>query len=168
MFVFHASPLIVLASAGRLSVLETFDEQRVVPRPVRIEAVDAGLEGGHADARRLKVAIDDGLLSVQEIERTELYDELASIDVLSEADASVIAHASANEDVAIMDERDGRSLAEAEGVQTRGTAFVVLCRVRDGVLSAEEGKAIIDDLVDGEWYRSTDLYRRIVSKLDDL
>lgn len=168
MFVFDASPLIVLASAGRLSLLETFDRQLVVPRPVRVEAVDTGLESGYADARRLKTAIDDGRLSVQEVERTDLYDELSSTGGLSEADASVIAHASANEAVAIMDERIGRTVAEAEGVQTRGTAFVVLSRVRDGAISAEEGKAIIDELVEGEWYCSTDLYRKILSTLEDM
>lgn len=168
MFVFDASPLIVLASAERLSLLETFDRELVVPRPVEGEAVDTGLEGGHADARRLKAAIDDGLLSVREVERTELYEELASTDGLSEADASVIAHASATGAVAIMDEQDGRSIAEAEGVETRGTAFVVLSRVREGALSAEEGKAVIDEMVDGEWYCSTDLYRMIVAKLDEL
>lgn len=168
MFVFDASPLIVLASADRLSLLETIDRELVVPRPVRVESVDAGLEGEHADARRLKAAIDAGLLSVQEVARTELYEELANTDGLSEADASVIALASANDAVAIMDERNGRSIAEAEGVATRGTAFVVLSRVRDGAVSPEEGKAIIDALIEGEWYCSTDLYRKILGTLEDM
>lgn len=168
MFVFDASPLIVLASANRLSFLESFDEALVVPERVREEVVDAGIEGEHADARRSKAAIEDGLLTVQQVEQTDLFGELADLDGLSEADAAVIAHAAVNDAIAVMDETFGRSVADTEGVETRGTAFLVVSQVADGPLSATEGKAIVDDIVEAGWYCSTDLYRKVIARLDEL
>lgn len=168
MLVFDASPLIVLASADHLEILESFDEALVVPERVRVEVVDAGIDGGHADARRLKAAIENSLLTVQQVGRTELFDELVDLDGLSEADAAVIACAAANDGIAVMDERFGRSIADAEGVVNRGTAFLVLSQVADGPLSPSEGKAIVDELIEAGWYCSTDLYRKISARLDEL
>lgn len=168
MFVFDASPLIVLASANHLDVLASIDRQLVVPELVREEVVDAGIAAGHADARRVKAAIEDDLFTVEHVDRSTLFAELAALDGLSEADAAVIAHASATEATAVVDGRRGRSVAAVEDVETRGTAFLVLSQVADGPLTATEGKAIVDDLVDAGWYCSTDLYRKIDAKLDDL
>ena len=166
MLVFDASPLIVLASADSLSILEPLEQPLVVPERVRTEVVDAGLQGGHADARRLRAAIECGLLSVQEVEATEFFEDLCDLDGLSDTDGAVIAHAAANDAVAVMDEAYGRSIASAENVETRGTAYLVLSQVTDGPLSPAEGRETIDALVDAGWYCSTDLYRRIIAKLE--
>lgn len=168
MLVFDASPLIVLASAERLALLETFDRTLLVPERVRSEAVDAGIAAGYADARRLEAVIEEGSLDVREVEATPLFDDLSDLDGLSEADAAVLAVAADEDATAILDEARGRSIAAAEGIQTRGTAWLVLSRVAEGHVSTEEGRAAIDDLVDAGWHCSTDLYRQILSKLEGL
>lgn len=168
MFVFDASPLIVLASADRLRILDSFERALVVPEQVQAEVVDAGIEAGHADARRVKRSIEDGLLVVHSVERTPLFDELTSLEGLSDADVAVLCHAAANDGVAVMDESYGRSIADTEDVKTRGTAYLVLSLVERGALSSREGRAVIDDLVDAGWYCSTNLYRQVVSRLEEL
>ncbi|MFO8115993.1 MAG: DUF3368 domain-containing protein, partial [Halorubrum sp.] len=50
--------------------------------------------------------------------------------------------------------------------ETRGTAYVVLAAVRDGTLSAAEGRTAIDAMIDRGWYVAPDLYTKIVGKLD--
>ncbi|MES3162362.1 MAG: hypothetical protein PPP55_12455 [Halorubrum sp.] len=47
-----ATPLIYLAKAERLDVIETLDEPRIVPAAVHREVVTAGIERGYDDARR--------------------------------------------------------------------------------------------------------------------
>ena len=67
-----------------------------------------------------------------------------------------------------MDESVGRSAAEVEGVETRGTAYLVLAAVKDGALSTAEGRDAIDAMVDHGWYVAPDVYTKIVEKLDSL
>lgn len=163
--VFDASPLVVLATAERLDLLAHVDECLLTER-VHEEVVTAGLEHGYADARRIARAVDDGVLSVRAVDETTRYATLADIDGLSAADASVLALGAQLDATVVMDEAIGREVADAEGIDSRGTAYLVLSLVRDGDLSAAEGRAVVDDLVDAGWYCSTDLYRRIERRLD--
>ena len=65
-----------------------------------------------------------------------------------------------------MDESAGRSAAEVEDVETRGTAYLVLAAVRDGTLSTAEGRDAIDAMIDRGWYVAPDVYTKIVEKLE--
>lgn len=166
-YVLDASPLVVLASADRLSLLDHFGECVCTDR-VRAEVVVAGREHGYADADRIARAIDDGRLAVRPVDETGLFGTLVEIEGLSAADASVLALAAETEATVVMDETIGRDVADARGIESRGTPYLVLSLVADGVLSAEEGRTVVDELVDAGWYCSTDLYRRIRTKLDDI
>ncbi|MFW5917055.1 MAG: DUF3368 domain-containing protein [Halorubrum sp.] len=167
-WVFDATPLIYLAKADRLAVVETLDEPRVVPEAVYREVVTTGIEQGYDDARRIERAVEDGLLEVVPVNTDDspVATRLARHPGLSDADVAVLASAAARDAVAVMDEAAGRSAAEVEGVETRGTAYVVLAAVRDGALSAAEGRTAIDAMIDRGWYVAPDLYTKIVGKLD--
>ncbi|MDB9279186.1 DUF3368 domain-containing protein [Halorubrum ezzemoulense] len=79
---------------------------------------------------------------------------------------AVLTCADARDAVAVMDESAGRSAAEVEGVETRGTAYLVLAAVKDGQLSKAEGRDAIDAMIDHGWYVAPDVYTRIVGKLE--
>lgn len=168
MYVFDASPLVVLGTAERLDLLAELDERCVLTERVHEEVVVAGRDGGHADARRVARAIDDGVLSVRSVDEDGRFADLSTVEGLSDADAATLALAADEDATAVMDETAGREIADAEGIDTRGTAYLVLSLVRDGELTAGEGRAVVDELVDAGWYCSTDLYRRIQRKLDAL
>jgi len=87
-------------------------------------------------------------------------------DGLSDADVAVLACADARDGVAVMDEAAGRSAADIEGIETRGTAFLILSAVKRGEVSPETGRETIDAMVDTGWYVAPDLYTRIVRKLE--
>ncbi|MGM0683269.1 MAG: DUF3368 domain-containing protein [Halobacteriota archaeon] len=165
---FDATPLIYLAKADRLDVIETLDEPRVVPEAVYREVVTTGIGQGYDDARRIERVVEDGLLDVVAVDTDDspIATRLARHPGLSDADTAVLACAAARDAVAVMDESAGRSAAEVEGVETRGTAYVVLAAVRDGTLSAAEGRTAIDAMIDRGWYVAPDLYTKIVGKLD--
>jgi predicted nucleic acid-binding protein len=80
---------------------------------------------------------------------------------------AVILLADELEGSAVLDEDYGRTVAETEGVETRGTAYLVLSRVKDGEMEPEDAREIIDGMLDAGWYCSTDLYSKILRKLEE-
>ena len=132
------------------------------------EVVTEGTEAGYDDARRIERAVEDGRLDVVEVDRDDsaTATRLDRHAGLSDADLAVLACADARDGVAVMDEAAGRSAAAVEGVETRGTAYVVLSAVKRGELSAEAGREAIDAMIDRGWYVAPDLYAKIVRKLE--
>ena len=167
-WVFDATPLIYLAKAERLDVVEPLDEPRVVQEAVYREVVTAGVEQGYDDARRIERAAEDGLIDVVAVDTDDspVATRLARHPGLSDADAAVLACADARDAIAVMDESAGRSAAEVEDVETRGTAYLILAAVRDGALSTAEGRDAIDAMIDRGWYVAPDVYTKIVEKLE--
>ncbi|WP_066413892.1 DUF3368 domain-containing protein [Halorubrum aethiopicum] len=167
-WVFDATPLIYLAKAERIAVVETLSEPRLVPEPVYREVVTEGIDAGYDDARRIEQAVERGQFEIVE---TDFDDSMIATRLdrhsgLSDADIAVLACADARDGIAVMDEAAGRSAAEVEGVETRGTAYVVLSVVKRGDLSAEEGRETIDAMIERGWYIAPDLYTKIVRRLE--
>jgi predicted nucleic acid-binding protein len=167
MYVLDATPLIYLAKAGRLELLGEFAEARS-PEAVYDEVVCEGIEAGYADARRVERAVEDGLITVVSVEPTDTLDRLDDNDALSETDAAVLALAESRGATAVIDEAHGRAVADAEGIQTRGTAYLVLRCLREGAIDAEAARATIDAMLEAGWYCSPDLYATIQRRIDDL
>ena len=167
-WVFDATPLIYLAKAERLDVIETLDEPRVVPKAVHHEVVTAGVERGYDDARRIERAVEDDRIEVVTVNLDEsaVADRLQRHPGLSDANVAVLACADARDAIAVMDESAGRSAAEVEGIETRGAAYLVLAAVKDGALSTAEGRDAVDAMIDHSWYVATDVYTKIVGKLE--
>lgn len=168
MYVFDATPLIYLAKAKRLSLVGELDYECCLPERVYREVVQTGIEEGYADARRVERAVEDGVLSVLAVEETVRFRRLRRYENLSAADVAVLTLADADDGTAIVDETYGRTVADAEGIPTRGTAFLVLGLVRDGVISAEEARSTIDAMIDAGWYCAPDVYTRILGKIEQL
>ena len=168
MYVFDATPLIYLAKVDRLAPVEKLDHECCLPRQVYREVVPTGIEEGYADARRIEQAIESGFLSVIVVEETKFFEKLRRYEGLSAADVSVLALTDARNGTAIMDEASGRTVADAEGILTRGTAFLILQLQREGILDAEEVHSTIDAMLDAGWYCAPDVYARIVRKIEEL
>lgn len=166
MWVFDATPLIYLAKIDRLTLVEHLEASCVIPERVYEEVVATGLEEGFPDARRIERSVDAGQFDVVSIETTPLLSRLQTNDSLSDADAAVLACADAHDGVAVMDETYGRDVAAAEGITTRGTAYLVLQLANEGAISVDEARTVIDAMIDGGWYCAPDVYSKIVQKLE--
>ena len=167
-FVFDATPLIYLAAAECLDVVEAVDGPRLVPDPVYREVVTDGIEAGYDYARRIEQATDDGAFDTVavDIEDSPVAARLRRHPGLSDADVAVLACAETRDAVAVIDETVGQSAADVEGIETRGTAYLVLSAVKCGHLSPEAGREMIDAIIESGWYVAPDLYTRIVRKLE--
>ncbi len=85
----------------------------------------------------------------------------------SMADAAVFAMAKKRDGTAIPDEDYARSIAGVKGMDNRGTVFLILRLLRQGVMSPGEAKKTVDAMIDHGWYCSLDLYKEIVNTFLD-
>jgi Predicted nucleic acid-binding protein, contains PIN domain len=168
MYVFDATPLIYLATVDRLSVVDALPDDCCVPDAVYGEVVTTGIEAGHTDARRIEQAVEAGRFEVEPAPETDLHERLGRTDNLSGADIAVLTLAGEHDGTAVMDEQYGRTVAETEDIETRGTAFVVLNALAEGEMTASAAHETVDGMLDAGWYCSPDLFRGILAKIDEL
>ncbi|WP_247730630.1 DUF3368 domain-containing protein [Halovivax limisalsi] len=166
MWVFDATPLIYLATVDHLTLLEHYEEPRVIPERVYEEVVETGLDAGYPDARRIERAVAAEQFTVITVDTTPLLSRLQTNEHLSDADCAVLACADERDGIAVIDEQYGRDVAAAEGITTRGTAYLVLNLVKDGTLSVDDARTAIDAMIDAGWYCAPDVYATITRKLD--
>jgi predicted nucleic acid-binding protein len=167
MYVLDATPLIYLATVERVQRLAELDAACVTPERVYDEVVTAGLDHGHADARRVERAVEDDIVTTVSVPAESAFDRLRHNQHLSAADAAVLAVADANDATAVMDDQYGRDVADAEAITTRGTAFLVLRLLSTDVITPEDAQDTIDAMLDAGWYCAPDLYARIRRLIDE-
>ena len=168
MWVFDATPLISLVKVDRLALVQHLEASCVLPERVYEEVVETGLEQGYPDARRIERSVDADRFDIVSVETTPLLTRLQDNSNLSDADVAVLACADAHDGVAVMDETYGRDVAAAEGITTRGTAYLVLKLASEGAISVDDARTVIDAMIDEGWYCAPDVYAKIVQKLDSL
>jgi predicted nucleic acid-binding protein len=167
-WIFDATPLIYLATVDRLSLVEHLAGRCLVPERVYGAVVTAGLDHGDTDARRIEQAVESGTFDTVSTSDTELTDRLRGNPNLSAADIAVLGCADERNGTAVMDEASGRDVAAVEGIETRGTAYLVCSLAKHGTIGVAEAREPIDAMVDAGWYCSPDLYARLVRTLDSV
>ena len=81
---------------------------------------------------------------------------------------AVLACAAERDGTAVIDEAYGRDVAAVEGVEARGTAYLLLLLVKRGAISTETARETPDGMLDAGWYCSPDRYATLVGKLEGL
>lgn len=167
MLVFDATPLIYLAKVECVDVLDHLDDC-VIPERVSEEVVTTGIEHGYPDARRIERAVEQDIFAVRQVEATDMYRRLQHNHNLSDADCAVLALASHTDGTAVMDEQYGRDVADAEGIETRGTAVLLLTLVKRDVLAPADARQALDEMLDAGWYCAPGIYARVLRTLESL
>lgn len=167
MYVFDATPLIYLAKADRLALVEHLPTDCTMPERVFEEVVTAGIEAGHPDARRIERLVEREVIPARPVDG-RAFDRLRGNENLSDADAAVLALAAEVDGVAVVDDGYARAVADSEGIETRGTAYLVLRLLDDGVIDADEARDTIHAMLNAGWYLAPDLYARIRERIEEL
>lgn len=165
MLIFDATPLIYLAKAETIGELAELEQEKLIPEKVYQEVVVEGRKNGEPDAEWIAQLVDKGVFDTETVENNQID---RSTEFLSQADISVLELTKTKDGTAIMDEEYGRNIAEVENIETHGTAFLVLRLLKKDVISSEEAQNTIDSMIDEGWYCSTDLYKEIVNKIEEL
>ncbi|MFO8132771.1 MAG: DUF3368 domain-containing protein, partial [Thermoplasmatota archaeon] len=165
MLVFDATPLIYLAKAAELERLDALETEKVIPEAVYAEVVTTGKEKEVADAFVVEKCVETGVFSVEAARRGDVFAMLRGNRRLSEADVAVLAMAKQRGGTAILDDDYARSIAAVEGIDNRGTIFLIVRLLRRGTMTPGEAKKTVDTMIDCGWYCSIDLYKEIVNTI---
>lgn len=164
-----SGPLMWLAEAGRVGLLKTLFLEVVVPSEVYREVVLEGLRLGFSDALAVEEAEKEGWIKVKTLngEERELSLRLAEgAREIHVGKAQAMALARGMGAALLMDESCGRALAEALGVETRGTLYVVLRALRLGLLDGSEAKETVTRLVAKGMRLDPRLLARVLNEID--
>jgi predicted nucleic acid-binding protein len=160
MVVLDSSALIPLAWVGRLDLVPTaFDDIRTTAA-VREEVT--------AEGKRGTAALDDFLSEVAVHEAPDSADEVASMEGIAVADASVILLASAEDEPLLANDKALIEVARTHGVECWWVTTLLLSCTKDGELSAAEASDVLYDLVDEGMNLHPKVYSQVQQKLREV
>lgn len=152
------SPLLNLALIDRLDLLEAQFSSISVPKQVWGELTTGG--DGIEPLRELR---EDGLLSIVEVERSDLFIEIFHELDLGET-AAICYAIECDADLILLDEKDGRRVARRHDLDVTGILGVLLRGAADGTVNVERE---LDALRDAGFWIADDLYSKILAESED-
>ena len=163
----NAGPLIHLAKANALHILQALYPTILIPDEVKTETVDKGKEKGHPDALQIENAIQQGWIKTIQIQLNPDFQKAAKTAGLTKAEAAVIQHAYQNQLTALLDDEPARIFAKTLGITIRGTLGILIQATKNNILNQREALQTLDKLTE-TMYLSADLYkitRKEINKL---
>lgn len=163
--VFDSTPLIYLAKVSVIGFIRNIPEKKFISPGVYREVVIRGKERGESDAFLIEDLIKKDVFEVREVKDRKLLRKLHK-SPLHLADIETLALAGELEGTAIMDEKLGRVIADIEGVENRGTIFILFRLLKLGLLDKKGLREKLDEMIEGGWRCSTGLYAVILKELE--
>lgn len=164
-----ASLLIWLAKIGEIALLKELFGEVIIPEEVYREAVEKGLQEGFSDALIIKECVDQGWIRLCRLDENgaalclKIVKHAFEIH-LGEAQAIVL---SRNLGVLLlMDESSGRAFAETWSLKVKGTLYVIMRALREGLLDKTRAKEIVFGLVKKGFRIDPKLLARIVMEIE--
>ena len=164
--VFNSTPLIYLSKAGLSGIIENLKGEKLTSPLVKAEVVDKGKLKGVPDAIALEKLFDNGVFKVCKPKNTAFLSRLSETRGLHVADADVLALAKECEALAVIDDEVARKTAKVYGIEYVGTPYVLVRAVFEGLLSKEEAKLAVNDMVSAGWRCSLESYAKIMQLLE--
>jgi predicted nucleic acid-binding protein len=160
MVVVDSSVLIPLAWIGRLDLIESaFEEVRTTDQ-VQNEVL--------TDGKRGTAALDEFLEDVVVHEMPDAACEVASMDGVAVADASVILLAADDGALLLANDKGLVEVAQSHGVECWWVTTLLLHCTKAGDLTADEATDILYDLVDEGMNLHPKVYTQVQEKLREL
>jgi predicted nucleic acid-binding protein len=160
MVVVDSSALIPLAWVGRLDLIPTaFDEIRTAEE-VREEVL--------AEGKRGTVTLEKFLADVAVHDTPARAAEVASMEGIAVADASVILLAEADEEVLLANDRGLVEVARSHGVDCWWVTTLLLSCTKNGDLTADGATDLLYDLVDEGMNLHPKVYSQVQKRLREL
>jgi predicted nucleic acid-binding protein len=160
----NSTPLIYLAKVNRLILLKELIENTIIPEAVYSEVVVRGKELGKSDASLVDRAVDEGWITVQSVKK-----HLRSEIVLHPGEMDVISLAKEiNTEIVLVDDIKARVACELAGLSPRGTLWLLLRAIRDGILDFDLFLGVLEGMTRSGFYLKEDVYLRAVREAKKL
>ncbi|MBW1796053.1 MAG: DUF3368 domain-containing protein [Deltaproteobacteria bacterium] len=130
----NVTPLIYLAKANQLGLLQAMVKQVFIPEAVYQEVVIEGKRLGEKDAYRVERAITQGWIMVQDVKvvyPVEISIHPGEVEVISLAKEKGI-------EAVLMDDAKARAASEIAGLRPIGTLWLILKAVKNQILNFDE------------------------------
>jgi len=163
----NAGPLIHLAKANALHILQNLYHTILIPEEVKNETVDKGKEKGHSDALQIEKAIQQGWIKTIQVKLNPEFQKAAKTAGITKAEAAVIQYAYQNHLTALLDDEPARTFAKTLGVTIRGTLGILIQATKNNILNPQEAIQILDKLTE-TMYISADLYKTTRKEINKL
>lgn len=153
----NTTPIISLASIGKLNVLKELFGEIIIPQSVYNE-IKAKESYGYKE-------VDSDYIKVQAIKGTKYRDLLLNQLDLGEAETIILA-TEINADYVIIDDNIGYKIAKNSGLNVIRTLSVLLKAKDKGII--EEIRPLLDEMImKGRWY-SKKVYESFLKKIGEL
>lgn len=138
------TPIISFLKVHRLELLKTLYGKIIVPGAVYQE-----LTSNSAYEMEREEVIHCDFISIGEIQNEESVKILRNVTGLDAGESeALVLYDEWNADLLLMDERKGRQIANKMSIQYIGTMGILMLSFDEGLLVAEEVKAIIDEMLE--------------------
>jgi len=160
----NATPLIYLAKADQLNLLQNIVKQVFISEAVHREVVIEGRRLGEKDAFRVEKAIKQGWMIVQGIK------SIYPVEIIihpGEAEVISLAKEKGIEEV-LIDDAKARAASEMGGLKPIGTLWLILKAVKDHLLTFDQFLSTLEDIVQAGFYLKEEIYLKVVRQARDL
>jgi len=160
----NATPLIYLAKANELGLLQSIIKQVFIPKAVYRKVVVEGKRLGEKDAYRVERAITQGWMIVQDIKiiyPVEITIHPGEVEVISLAKEKGI-------ETVLMDTAKARAASEMAGLRPIGTLWLLLKAVKNHLLSFDQFLSTFEAIVQSGFYLKEEVYLKAVRKAREL
>jgi predicted nucleic acid-binding protein len=168
--VFNASPIIYLCKSGLAGKLRQLRPsfRLVTSKQVHQEVYLKGIENGVSEANMLKELFDGGVIEVKvpkEEAKGATGKEISSSGI-HEGETSVISLAFELNGTAIIDDKRARHVSRILGVRVSGTPAIMIELVKSGIISKDEAKLGVENMVKEGWYCSARVFSEIIRAIE--
>jgi len=160
----NATPLIYLAKADQLNLLQSIVKQVFIPEAVHREVVIEGKRLGEKDAFRVEKAIKQGWMIVQDIK------SIYPVEIIihpGEAEVISLAKEKGIKEV-LIDDAKARAASEMAGLKPIGTLWLILKAVKNRLLNFDQFLSTLEDIVQAGFYLKEEVYLKVVRQAREL
>lgn len=164
MAIIDSSVLIHLSRIGKLNLLKDFFGEVTITGDVYRETVEEAV--GKVGISEIKKACEDWI-KVKDV-KNKTIKEMARLEGVEEADASLIILAKEEKDVLISNDYVMISLAKSKGLRSWWLTALLLKAVKKKLVSRKEAKRMLSELVKSGLRLKIEVYEAVLNEIDRL
>ncbi len=165
MILSNTSPLIYLAKIKKIELLKILFKEIIIPVQVYEEIVK-GKNENYLDALIIEKAVNDKWIKIEKIVLEKKLEEFSKELDLGES-ALISLSLKLKPSLILIDDASARIIAESFGFNVKGTLYVLLKAYKNKIISKEEIKNLINELIFSGFRISQEIYIKILEEIEN-